>query len=179
MTLQPQDRSHIEKFLKAVGSNKEVKAGKSNHRQYDNVFVHLNSTTMVKELVQNGVHQNKSLNLTFPTDKQVPPELKIYWILGYFDGDGCISSWQDKNNIRFKTSFTGTVQVLQGINNFFGYSNKLRQEHRCTNNTKNLTYTETKSKTWLNKTYDLDSIEFCLTRKYKKYQDILTARNEK
>lgn len=137
---------------------------------------------MVKDLVRLGVHQNKSLTLLFPTEDQIPKELQIYWILGYFDGDGCISSFSpEKENwkLRFKTSFTGTYEVLKGINNFFGFDNTIRQEHRCLNNTGNLTYTESKSIEWLNKAYDKDSIIFCLERKYLKYQEILNARGEK
>ena len=179
LELQTSDREHIQKFLTAIGSNKEIKERKVNHQQYNLAYCHLNSTQMVKDLIKLGLHQNKSLDLLFPTDEQVPQNLKIYWILGYFDGDGCFCSWQEKNLIRFYTSFTGTENVLFGINKFFNFDNKLTQEHNCQNGTKRVQYTEGKSKLWLNQAYDKDSIQFCLQRKYNKYQDTLLARGEK
>lgn len=179
LQLQLQDKKHIQKFLDAIGSSKDIKERKTNNNQFDCIYVHLNSTKMVEDLVKLGIHQNKSLDLLFPNDTQVPYDLKIYWILGYYDGDGSISSWKDNNLVRFKTSFTGTEEVLTGINNFFNYNNTLRQEHNCLDNTKNLTYTEGKSKEWLSKAYNDKSIQFCLERKYNKYIEILNARGEK
>lgn len=178
LTLQPRDEEHIQKFLLAIDSNKQVKKGKSNHRQYDNCYVTINSVIMVKDLVKLGVFQNKSLTLKYPTEEQIPKELQLYWILGYFDGDGSISSYSSRGYNRFRTSFTGTYEVLSGINNYFGFTNKIRQEHRCLNNTGNLAYTEGKSKFWLGQAYNEISIKFCLKRKYLKYQEILNARNK-
>jgi hypothetical protein len=66
--LQPQDEEHLEKFLKAVGSNKKVTHSASQKGKFPNVYVHLNSVKMVKDLVVLGCHQNKSLDLEYPTE---------------------------------------------------------------------------------------------------------------
>lgn len=161
---------HLSKFLKAIDCNKEIKYRKVREKFF-HCYVHLNSKVMVKDLVSLGVIQNKSLTLTFPEDKKVPYNLKIYWILGYYDGDGCFCSWFDKTHpqrkARFYTSFTGTENVLKNINSFLGLNGTIIDEHNCLNGTKNLKYTESASIYWLNKAYDNESCIFCLERKYK------------
>lgn len=177
--LQSRDKEHIEKFLKAIGSNKPVKMIKTNKQQYDQAYVAINSTQMVSDLKRHGVFQNKSLLLKYPSDDSIPKDLQIYWILGYFDGDGSINSWQDGSLTRFRTSFTGTEDVLNGINTYLGNENNLHKEHKCENGTMSLAYTEGKSKQWLDRAYDNESIKFCLERKYQLYQSVLIARDEK
>lgn len=43
-----------------------------------------------KDLIKLGCVPNKSKILTFPNENQVPKEFVCSFVLGYFDGDGCI-----------------------------------------------------------------------------------------
>jgi hypothetical protein len=60
-----------------------------------------------------------------------------------------------------------------------GYNNSIRQEHRCTNNTYKVEYTEGKTDEWLSKAYDSDTKKFCLKRKLDKFENAFTVRNTK
>lgn len=173
VTLQPDDESHLTKFLKAVGSTKEIKTCYTNGG-YPGRYVHLNSRKMVNDLLKLGLHQNKSLDLLPPTDEQVPNNLVKYWILGYFDGDGGITF--NETTGRYKSYFTGTYEVLEFINNYFGYDNTIRQEHNCLNNTYKVEYTEGKTDTMLSSLYDTYSESFSLDRKRTRFINAFNAR---
>lgn len=60
----------------------------------------LTSKLTSRALENLGVIQNKTFILKFPTEKLVPKKFIHHFIRGYFDGDGCISSFlgkKDKN----------------------------------------------------------------------------------
>lgn len=125
-------------------------------------------------LINHGCVPNKSLTLKPP--KNIPKELNIYWILGYFDGDGCISVYISREKyLRLKTSFTGTYEVLDFIKKELKWKSTIRKEHRC-ENTYNISATEGPSQNFLNLVYNDASKEFCLERKYKKYQYYLEEK---
>lgn len=46
---------------------------------------------LCEDIQKLGIHERKSLTLDFPTPEQVPNEFLSSYILGYFEGDGCIS----------------------------------------------------------------------------------------
>ena len=52
--------------------------------------------------------------------KKIPEELIKYFILGYFDGNGCISIHRRKNNdkLDFKFRITSTDDVLYFITDY-------------------------------------------------------------
>ena len=81
----------IKEKLKFEGSIKQsiVKTGyNSNFKTSD---LTLCNQKLCNDIQKLGIHQRKSLTLDFPTPDQVPNEFLPSYILGYFEGDGCIS----------------------------------------------------------------------------------------
>lgn len=161
--LQEKDKNHLNKFLKAVESNKEIMKIEQNN--FIGYRIYINSRKMINDLVILGCKQNKSLTLKPPNN--IPKDLILYWILGYYDGDGGVCIYE--NGHRYKTYFTGTYEVVSFIKEYFHFTSSIRKEHRCENNTYSIHITETKSKEMLDMFYDKDTINFCLERKYNKY----------
>jgi len=52
------------------------------------------SRCLSEALARAGARRNKSMTLQFPTVDQVPSHLVRHFMLGYFDGDGCLASYQ-------------------------------------------------------------------------------------
>lgn len=79
---------------------------------------------MVDNLKNKGINENKTYELTFPGIEIVPDELRRHFVRGYFDGDGSLSYWTrhgvTKESRNYLLGFTGTYNILDGINNFFG-----------------------------------------------------------
>lgn len=63
-----------------------------------------------RDLLDIGLLSNKSLVLTFPS--KIPQSLYSAFLLGYFDGDGCIRV--DKNN-HLHFSLRGTLEFLEVV----------------------------------------------------------------
>ena len=75
----------LENIKKALDSETPIRETCPGHYSLE-VF----SDIIVKDVENLGVVRNKSLILQFPTQIQVPEEFMSSFILGYFDGDGCI-----------------------------------------------------------------------------------------
>lgn len=167
--LQRDDIFHLVKFSKCIGSNKEpfnlttTLKGKA----YFSSQILINSRKMVSDLVELGCYQNKSLTL-------LPPKLEEKyidaWILGYYDGDGGISSFED--NKRYKSYFTGTYEVLSYIKNHLSLNSSIRREHRCENNTFSIQLSEGPTNAMLERLYTEDLVDIALERKLKKFRDV-------
>ena len=50
----------------------------------------INSTKIASDIKKLGCIKNKTLQLQFPTESQVPRKFQYAFIRGYFDGDGCV-----------------------------------------------------------------------------------------
>lgn len=85
----------LENIKKALNSEAPIREICPGHYIFE-VF----SDIMVKDIEGLGVVRNKSLILQFPTQAQVPEEFMSSFILGYFDGDGCIWNGKKKENGR-------------------------------------------------------------------------------
>jgi hypothetical protein len=77
----------------------------------------IRSMKFVKDLINLGCIPKKSLVLTFPTVQQVPEEFINSFILGYFDGDGSISTKNKKHKQKFswKLQMVSTKHFLEGV----------------------------------------------------------------
>lgn len=91
-----------------------------------------NSTKLCSDLAKLGAIRNKSLTLTFPDF--IPDELMSSFILGYFDGDGCVWNGKRKevwvknekkpgemrkrivHNVKF--TFTGNFEFINSLQDF-------------------------------------------------------------
>lgn len=103
------DRHHVELFAYTVQGKNNVKEKHSiiNGKEKINYRTCIYSSQLVSNLVDKGCFSNKSLNLIFPTLKQVPDEYLKDFIRGYYDGDGvCREQGREKG-------FLGTKQFLE------------------------------------------------------------------
>ena len=112
-----EDESHLEKFLKSIESNVEIKYKKIklNGKSYDASRITICCTKTCRDLIEKGCTPQKSLTLKFPSNDIVPENLMRHFIRGYFDGDGCVSV--SSNNI-IQINFIGTKEMLDGISNY-------------------------------------------------------------
>lgn len=153
ISLHHEDKEVLEKFRTALKSTRPLqyvihdiyreKTGINACNQYR---LCVNSITMSKRLKSLGCHQKKSLTLEFPTKEQIPDNLLVHFIRGYFDGDGSFSyylvksrnSWQAAMTIISTENFCielskilkVTVGVTTSINKRFKESNTSTRELR-------------------------------------------------
>jgi len=115
------DEDHLFSFLNHIGSNqKELRTETSkftgkNGKNYQSTgkVLLINSKKIVEDLIRLGCGQNKTNSITFPLidDTLIPS-----FILGYFDGDGCITQRNVKNKTYHSVTFTsGSKQFLKKI----------------------------------------------------------------
>lgn len=64
---------------------------KYNNKKFPSSKLSINDPKLVEDLKNLGIIPRKSLTLNFPTLEQVPEIYLNSFILGYFEGDGCIS----------------------------------------------------------------------------------------
>ena len=125
--LAEKDKEHLIKFAKAICLNFEESMLYSRKRKicYDHLdeersykmsAFQVCSKKIVEDLIKLGCVPNKSLILKFPSEKQVPKNLWMHFIRGYFDGDGWVYN-DGKNNLRF--GMIGTEEFLNEIEKFF------------------------------------------------------------
>lgn len=119
----------LENIKKALESESPIKEMRPGHYIFE-VF----SDIMVKDIERLGVIRNKSLVLQFPTKEMIPDEFMPSFILGYFDGDGCIWNGKRKkmvvkdsrckngyrerivHNVKF--TFTGCISFIEPLQDY-------------------------------------------------------------
>lgn len=115
------DEEHLISLLKHIGSNqKELRTETSkfkgsNNKEYQSTgkVLLINSKKMVKDLISLGCTQNKTNNIIFP---KINPEFISSFILGYFDGDGCITQRKIKGSVYYNVTFTsGSENFLDKV----------------------------------------------------------------
>lgn len=152
-----------------------------NNKDHLGVSVSINSKSMAQDLVYLGLYKNKSLDLRPPFSEQVPRAWIKYWILGYFDGDGGLTIWDDKayHRKRYKMSFLGTKEVIDYIQDFLFSTKTTTLAHNC-KATYQINFTETDTLAILNYLYKDFDMSICLERKYQKYLEIIEIdKNQK
>lgn len=110
ITLVVKDKEVIEKFIKSLDGNFEVK-------QYKDTYgVYLTSKIMFDALYKLGCVPRKSLILTFPTLRS---DLIHHFIRGYFDGDGTVFTYKRKGVKKeykgISVGICGTKEILDSI----------------------------------------------------------------
>lgn len=105
LKLQHEDKAILETFSHYVSGGlcniRNVKRKESK----DQVCLKLSSMYMSKKLEEKGVIQAKTFKLEFPSVNILPEHLQRHFIRGYFDGDGCITSYQSKKGLKPDYSF--------------------------------------------------------------------------
>ena len=89
----------------------------------------INSKKMSQDLYNKGIVPNKSLILGKPN---ISEQYYLPYILGYFDGDGCISKTSQYNN--YCISIQGTKETLEWINSLLSISSKLEKRNNTNKN---------------------------------------------
>lgn len=101
------------------------------------------SRILCKTLNSYGIIQNKSLILNIKdviNKADIDNELIPSFLLGYYDGDGCIYRWEskDRKRIQYNISVTGTKETCTYFYNFFRNKGFLTKRHKDSKN--NYTY---------------------------------------
>lgn len=87
VSIYSRDLEHISKVHSYFGSDRKIYQSKNWQGNTGNML--LSSSSFDAEfLIAAGLTPNKSLTIIFPS---IPEEFRKYFILGFFDGDGCIS----------------------------------------------------------------------------------------
>lgn len=94
--LKKEDENHLKLFLNAIN----ISAINLEYSEKTNSckFI-LTSKIMYDSLVKLGFSTNKSYDITSTVFEAVPAFLKRYFILGFWDGDGCFAIGANKRNI--------------------------------------------------------------------------------
>jgi len=113
ITLQNEDKYILELFAKKINYTGKFYQDRG---RYSKMIIC--SKKMVQDLINLGCVPNKSLILQFPNNQQVPKHLLRHFIRGYFDGDGCATIGQVKENYRkfITCSFTSTKMFIEKLN---------------------------------------------------------------
>jgi hypothetical protein len=171
LKLASKDKEHLLKFREDIESDSKIRDTKI-ERIYKgrNVTYHTSelaiySKKMFQDLTKHGCVEKKSLILDRP--KNLPDNLIRHFIRGYFDGDGCITIYKQKNKIEYKIIILGTNNLLSWINDVLSLNLIAKKNITNRNNISILQY-NTKDKDLLFN-YLYSSSTIFLERKYKKF----------
>ena len=119
LSLKEEDYNHLEKFKNDLESDHII--SKRSKVIDDNIYysyrISISREKLKNDLINKGCVPNKTKILTYPDTNQVPFELQRHFIRGYIDGDGCVSCIN--NSKIFSVDIVGTIDFLNGINNYF------------------------------------------------------------
>ncbi len=119
IALQEEDKDILEKMRLDIESEKELDYLDYSHKHdfgytYKNQYrLSMYSSHMCKTLSNIGMIQNKSLLLEFP---EIDESLYRFFILGYFDGDGCLCEYvKNENNKQIICTITSTITFCNKV----------------------------------------------------------------
>lgn len=170
-----QDLELLEKFKTDIKSTYPIRYDNSTSRNENSqrqVIQSLRSQKTVDDLKKLGCVESKSLILKFPTEEQVPKEYLPDFIRGYFDGDGSISSYKQKegNKLEYHISIVGTEDFIKGLYNFFQIGQIFPDKRK-----ENSWYLGINGNLQVEKAYHMiyDNATRYMERKYLKFQQLL------
>lgn len=172
INIHQKDKEHLEKFRSFMNSNVKIinyiqNSGFSNNTPMSKIV--FNSNDLVQDLINKGIVPHKSLILKPPN---INEKFFFPFILGYFDGDRCLSLIE--KTAQFELPFVGTKEVLDWINKLLSISSHLRQRVDTEKNTYYIKCGGTlKPYKILKKIYN--SVSIHLNRKYNKYKILETV----
>ena len=178
LNLSSIDKEHIEKFTKSLSSNLKIQKSKNvgSFSKNNSIYsVSIYSSKLVDDLIKKGCVLNKTFQLKFPTEEQVPNHLIPHFIRGYFDGDGSISIL--KHNGNGFIDISGIHNFLIEINNFLNLEkNKyLYKDKRKTTDCWSIKFSSKKTiYLFYDKIYKNSNI--FLDRKFKKFEQLQKQR---
>lgn len=168
INLKRADKHHLDKFQRAIGSDYKIAEKLVNTSEVCQLKI--NSKTMCDDLIALGIIQRKSLVIEMPT---IHRSMVRHFIRGYFDGDGNIKNFVDKNNrLRYNFNIVGGLSMLNSINKQMPCTLEMYKINR----TNDIYSLETTSKEKLVLIYDFlykDSNVF-LERKRETYSNLMS-----
>lgn len=185
--LSETDASHLDKFKNSLNSNHPIHLYNCTNGfsvvGNKSANISITSEKMVKDLLNIGVFNKKSLILKFPNFLQ--KELVRHFIRGYFDGDGSISlcfysrkKGEIKKYIKGVMNICGTYEMLSVMKTYLPCNFGLYKEKRNKTNTWNLKTSSLLKTSLINEYFYNDSIMF-LDRKKNKFNEIINRYERK
>tara|TARA_Y100000310_G_scaffold344986_1_gene460969 strand:- start:440 stop:1249 length:810 start_codon:yes stop_codon:yes gene_type:complete len=143
LSLQERDKGHLYSILEYLQANipiYRIETKQLSGRITISYGFTLCSKKVCKDLLELGLHPNKTFTIKFP---KMPKQYMNHFIRGYFDGDGCISgkerNWQF-SLVSSNLDFVTTIQnILKGfdinvniykVNNSFSLCSGARESLR-------------------------------------------------
>lgn len=113
--IKDKDLDHLKKFQNSVGYNGKLHVTHKNSNKY--VCIEIYSKKIVEDLGFFNITIRKTLTLKPPP---LNGEQALAFLIGYIDGDGCISIEKLKNrNPRLRLSIVGTYGIICWIKSIF------------------------------------------------------------
>lgn len=179
LKLQKEDKQILEYISKELGYTAPLtfdERSKENEKWKDIYSLTIRSAHMSETLDKIGMHQAKSLILTFP--EWLDSTLYSHFLRGYIDGDGSIYCYDKKMN--WNVSIVGTCDFCNSVKSIIentldihahvkldGRHNDITCDIRLGGNKQVFKFLN-----WIYKDADLK-----MERKYKKYQQLFEYRN--
>lgn len=105
------DRPYLEWIKKEMEFTGPIYTNKNMPPRENAATLVINNQKLINDLANLGCIPNKSLVLNFPT--KIPDSLIKYFILGCFEGDGCLA--KSKKGKNFSFSICGTKNMCESI----------------------------------------------------------------
>lgn len=135
---------------------------------FDCVSLSFASAAIKQDLIKYSIVPNKTyVGITM---KDIPQNLKIAFIKGFFDGDGCFSYNKNTHQCMIKIT-SHTKGILEEVNEYFDYTGRIYQKK---DKNYSLEFSTLPSLNIMEQFYNIDTP--CLERKKQKYYDCLKLR---
>jgi hypothetical protein len=113
LKIHPKDKKILYQFKEKINGEMDIWF----HGQRNMCEINLSGKKMVNDLINIGLHPNKTFTLKYPT---IDVELERHFLRGYFDGDGCIRIKHDKRD----NSERGDLRIVSGSINMLNKINE-------------------------------------------------------
>lgn len=117
ISLKYEDKIHLEKFRECIKSDVPIfeRIIKLNGKEYKSARIQINNTRFCRNLCNVGCIPQKTYKLEFPSNNIVPHPLMRDFIRGFFDGDGCICTYECAGSSCIVSTITGRPEMLHSI----------------------------------------------------------------
>lgn len=138
ITVSEKDKNIIEFFKQQLKTNKPIVniEDKNNHKA---VELRINNIKLYQDIQKYGITPKKSLTINIENVIQLAElnekQISVF-LLGYFDGDGCISLAHRKkdNKPYFEMNVLGTLETINYFKQYFNNHGSIRQNNINKNN---------------------------------------------
>ena len=158
----------------------ELESTKPIEEKNMSIGLRIQNNTLAKGIKKYGIVPNKSLIINVEEViklAQLNEQQISVFLLGYFDGDGCISiaHRQDNNKEYFEMNITGTKETIEYYKKYFDGHGSITKRHNNSNNNYTLQMSNNYTTIYnaLSKIYKYrNEITFCLNRKKEKFEKL-------